>query len=218
VTREGWFRERIEPLRHRPEHGLVREHLARYRFAAGWARGEVLDAGCGTGYGTLLLRQAPGVSRVLGVDVDERAVGWARRWRDAPGVCFRRLDLCSGTMAYLGRFETVVCLEVLEHLSDPERLLARLDHCLAPGGRLVISTPLGRGRGVPSGQPFHRFQLRRAEFEELLAPRFRWRLFGQKGELIEPWRRGGRYFLMLAICRSRSDAAAGESQWSATYG
>ena len=41
------------------------EHLARYRWAAGLARGKVLDIACGTGYGTSLLRDD-----VIGLDRD----------------------------------------------------------------------------------------------------------------------------------------------------
>jgi len=103
----------------------------------------------------------------------------------------------------LGLFDGIACFEVLEHLPRPERLLEMLDLCLADKGRLLISTPLGKGRQVPSGQPGHYFQLRRHEFEQMLKPRFSFRLYGQKGETIEEWQRGHRYFLMLALCRSR---------------
>jgi 2-polyprenyl-3-methyl-5-hydroxy-6-metoxy-1,4-benzoquinol methylase len=217
VARDAWHRERLEPMFHRLEHGLVREHVARYRFAAEFARGRVLDAGCGTGYGSLMLAAAPGVVEVFGVDRDARAVERARRYYRGARVEFTRGDLTTGALNAFGCFDTIVCLEVLEHLPDPAGLVAHLDQRLAPGGRLILSTPLGKGREVPSSQPFHFFQLRRDEFERLLAPRFRVRLFGQKGELIESWRPGGRYFLMVAICRSRWEDLQGESvAWSAT--
>ncbi len=217
MGREAWLRERVEPMYHRLDHGLLREHLARYRFATDFARGRVLDAGCGTGYGSLMLSASPRAVRVLGVDRDARAIARARRFYGGPRVEYARVDLSSGMLARFGCFETIVCLEVLEHLPDPERLLALLDHCLAPGGRLILSTPLGAGFEVPSAQPFHCFQLRHDELERLLARRFHWRLFGQKGEGIETWRPGGRYFLMLAICRSRCDGAGeGSVAWNAT--
>lgn len=217
MARDAWHRERIEPMFHRLEHGLLREHLARYRFAAELARGRVLDAGCGTGYGTLMLAAAAAVDRVLGVDIDGRSIERARRFYAGPRVAFVRGDLATGALVGLGCFDTIVCLEVLEHLPDPAGLIAHLDRCLAPGGKLILSTPLGKGRAVPSSQPFHFFQLRRDELEQLLAPRFRARLFGQKGELIEAWRPGGRYFLMVAICRSRSECPReGSLAWSAT--
>jgi len=215
---DRWYRERLEPMRHRLAHGLLREHLARYRWVADGLRGRVLDAGCGTGYGSLILASSPRVREVLGVDADSRAIAHARRFYGSPRVGFLHLDVASDAAQALGCFDGVVCLEVLEHLERPERLLASLHLLLAPGGRLWISTPLGRGRAVPSAQEGHRFQLRRDEFERLLAGRFRLRLYGQKGEGIEPWRRGARYFLMLACCEARTDAGAAGAKRAAGAG
>lgn len=195
---------RLEPLRHAASHGPLREHLARYRFAAQRARGRLLDAGCGTGYGSLLLASCAAVPEVLGVDRSAVAIAHARRYYSGPRVRFARADLLAASISGWGSFDTIVCFEVLEHLREPERLLEALDGALRPGGRLIVSTPLGKGRGVPSAQPGHCFQLRRHEFERMLRARFEFRLFGQKGELIELWQRGHRYFLMLAVCRSRA--------------
>ncbi|MCK4414074.1 MAG: methyltransferase domain-containing protein [Candidatus Eisenbacteria sp.] len=212
MARGRWFRERIEPQLYGARHGLLREHLARYRFASSFARGRVLDAGCGTGYGAQILAAVDTVTEVIGVDCDERAIAHARRYYGGGGITFRRLDLLCGAARAEPRFDTIVAFEVLEHLIDPEGLMETCDLLLAPGGRLLVSTPLGQGRDVPSDQPGHFFQLRRSEFVRLLGSRFQARLFGQKGELIEPWRRGGRYFLMLALCRSRDSAAAGTAE------
>src|SRR5439155_24964635 len=56
---------------------LLNEHLARYAFAARLCRGkQVLDAGCGAGYGSAeLARTAAGV---LGIDRSAEAVAFAR--------------------------------------------------------------------------------------------------------------------------------------------
>ena len=57
----------------------------------------------------------------------------------------RRLDLTSSTdfEAVRGRYDTVVCLNVLEHLPDEQGALANLRTALAPGGRVVILVPQG---------------------------------------------------------------------------
>ena len=201
---DRWYRERMEPMRHPLRHGQLREHLARYRFAADLVSGRVLDAGCGTGYGSHLLAHAPAVREVLGVDSDPRAIRHASRFYAAPNLRYQRVDLAHSAARALGPHDGVVCFEVLEHSDHPEAILETLALLLAPGGRLLLSTPLGRGREVPSSQEGHHFQLRRQELEGLLAPWFDARIYGQKGEGIEPWRRGGRYFLMLAVCAPRA--------------
>jgi SAM-dependent methyltransferase len=39
-------------------------------------------------------------------------------------------------------FEMVVCSDVIEHVDDPRLMLLEIKRVLAPGGRLVISTPI----------------------------------------------------------------------------
>lgn len=40
-----------------------------------------------------------------------------------------------------GSFDTVICLEGLEHVLDPQALIGELVRILKPGGRVIISTP-----------------------------------------------------------------------------
>ena len=116
-------------------------HLERYRFAARHARpGRLLDLACGVGYGTRLVADAgAGVERALGVDVAEDAVAYARAHYAREGVEF----VVSDGLAFAdpGGFDTIVSLETLEHVPDPERLVAHLVGLLRPGGVLVASAP-----------------------------------------------------------------------------
>ncbi|HEV8632540.1 MAG TPA: methyltransferase, partial [Thermoanaerobaculia bacterium] len=47
--------------------------------------------------------------------------------------------------ALQGQFDTVVCLNVLEHVRDPIASLRNMHGALAPGGRLVLYVPQGQG-------------------------------------------------------------------------
>jgi SAM-dependent methyltransferase len=116
-------------------------HLARYEFAARHARpGRVLDMACGVGYGTRLLAdRISGAREVVGVDRSPEAVQYAAERYGRPGVRFAAGD----ALAFedpLG-FDSVVSLETVEHVADPERLLDRLVAALRPGGILVASVP-----------------------------------------------------------------------------
>ncbi|HUP01915.1 MAG TPA: class I SAM-dependent methyltransferase [Gemmatimonadota bacterium] len=44
-----------------------------------------------------------------------------------------------------GRFDTVICLNVLEHVSDPVRSLHNIHSCLARDGKLLLYVPQGPG-------------------------------------------------------------------------
>ncbi|MCX6799398.1 MAG: class I SAM-dependent methyltransferase [Candidatus Diapherotrites archaeon] len=51
-------------------------------------------------------------------------------------------------------FDTIVAGELIEHMPEPERLLAECKRVLRKGGALLISTP---NRGAWSNRLFHRF-------------------------------------------------------------
>jgi len=205
MAKDPWYLERIEPMHVSRNHGQLREHVARYRFAAERLGGRILDAGCGTGYGPQLLCENKEITEVIGVDRDERCLKHARRYYQTPSISFYQRDLIVDSLQSLGLFDAITAFEILEHVAEPEKLLRRLNRSMGPGGKLLVSTPLGAGRDKATNQPFHYFQLRREELQAMLRPLFEYRLFGQKGTTIEPWRRGERYFLLLALCRSRFD-------------
>jgi len=99
----------------------------------------VLDLGCA--YGTLgaVLVERRGCS-VTGVDLDEDAVAAARdKGLEAHVADLRTTDLD----ALLGhrRFDRIIVADVLEHLVEPERLLAQAVSLLAEGGAIVASIP-----------------------------------------------------------------------------
>jgi cyclopropane fatty-acyl-phospholipid synthase-like methyltransferase len=59
------------------------------------------------------------------------------------GIEFRMLDLreLEDHRESLGVFDQVVCLETIEHVNDDEGLVRSLAAILAPGGRLLLTTP-----------------------------------------------------------------------------
>jgi SAM-dependent methyltransferase len=112
-----------------------------WRFA--WRRGLLLgalrpgdrwlDLGCGAGRFTGL---HPGA---VGVDVAEAALRRARE--NVPGGDFRRLA-DDGTIPLAHReVDLVWCSETLEHVADAAGLVQECRRVLAPGGRLVVTTP-----------------------------------------------------------------------------
>lgn len=94
-----------------------------------WLQGRVLDIGCGSG----ALAEWCDKEAYVGFDPDAASVEIARRkWPDHKFV----VQLPSSE-----KFDTIIALAVIEHLPDPKRELGGWASCLAPLGRLVLTTP-----------------------------------------------------------------------------
>jgi methionine biosynthesis protein MetW len=99
----------------------------------------VLDLGCAHGTLGAVLVERRGCT-VVGVDHDEAAVADARR----RGIEAHVADLRSADLDILlghRRFDRIILADVLEHLVEPERLLAHAVVLLAEGGAIVTSIP-----------------------------------------------------------------------------
>lgn len=144
------------------------EHLARYWMAQSLASGaRVLDAGCGTGYGTQMIADG-GAASAVGVDISEAALGAASEHVNER-VHLEQGDLCDLSFADAS-FDLVVCFEAIEHVADPERALDELRRVLSGTGVLIISSP--NRREYPAGNPHHVHEYVPEELRETLGRRF----------------------------------------------
>lgn len=171
------YPERIVPDETEP--GIVALHLKRYEFALPFCAGkDVLDAGCGVGYGSAFLAQAS--RRVVGVDLSDEAIAHARGRYASQNV-----EFVQGTLGALEQpdssFDVICCFETIEHLTDPDAFLTEATRLLRPEGVLVISTPRADQTADGPENPFHEIELSRADFEALLGRHFREvELYGQR--------------------------------------
>ena len=126
---------------------------------------DCLDVGCGDGRTTQWLAQR--ARSYVGVDVSESAVRAARlRGMDA------RLVADAAVLPFADQsFDAVLCIEVLEHLFDPEAAAAEIRRVLRPGGTLVATVPNCA------------FWRRRVDL--LMG---RWNPFGDLDSVAKPWR------------------------------
>ncbi|MDQ3587048.1 MAG: class I SAM-dependent methyltransferase [Actinomycetota bacterium] len=147
---------------------LEAEHEARYRWAAEMVRDrEVLDAGCGVGYGTAAIAAA-GARRAVGLDISEAAVLDARDRFGSVG------EFVVGDVHELpfgdGSFDVVVCFGTVVRASDPKRALDELRRVLRPEGLLLLSVP--NAAVYPAGNPFHLHEYLPDELAKALTRRF----------------------------------------------
>jgi len=129
-----------------------------------------LDVGCGAGLLTESLARLG--AKVTGIDAAPEVIEVARAHGAAMGLTidYRAADV----LDLDGQFDLITCMEVVEHVAEPQAFLDAIARRLAPGGLLVMSTPnatgwskllmitLGEGLGqIPKGTH---------DFDKFIAP------------------------------------------------
>ena len=125
--------ERLPDVLAPPDLATRRAHLL-----AEARRGDrALDLGCGVGDFAAELARAG--AEVVGIEVAEAALARARARH--PGLDFRVARVDGPLPLPDGSFDLVWASEVIEHIADTARWLSEVRRVLAPGGRLLITTP-----------------------------------------------------------------------------
>lgn len=121
-------------------------HMTRYAQAAQFIRpgDRVIDVACGLGYGSYQLAHNSAAASFTGLDASQYAVDYANL-NFAP-VSPTAMNFVVGDAQDLagmadGSAEFAVSVETLEHLPEPDRLLAELHRVLSAQGRLYASVP-----------------------------------------------------------------------------
>jgi 2-polyprenyl-6-hydroxyphenyl methylase/3-demethylubiquinone-9 3-methyltransferase len=116
------------------------DRVVSFKGAPATARARVLDVGCGGGI--LAESMARAGAHVLGIDLSQACLDVARLHALDSGV---ELDYRAVSAEDLARerpadFDAVTCMELLEHVPDPEAMLASLAALVRPGGDVIVST------------------------------------------------------------------------------
>lgn len=150
--RHWWFRARRT---------IIASMIARLDLGR---QARILDMGCGTG-GNLTMLSSFG--KVEAVEMED----WAREIASAKG-CASILpgQLPDRLPFHEPRFDLVVLLDVLEHVSDDEAALDTLGRLLKSGGSLLITVPAFLFLWSPHDEAHHHFRrYRLRELEDKLA-------------------------------------------------
>lgn len=116
-------------------------HMQSYLFASKFAEAaDILDTGCGSGYGTELLASHAGQGTVVGIDLSSDAIRYCCLRRKSANLHFVRMDSCCLSFSDES-FDLVTSFEVIEHIADYPRFLAEVRRVLRPGGHFALATP-----------------------------------------------------------------------------
>lgn len=107
---------------------------------AGLAERDVLDVGCGGGL--LSEAMAHRGARVTGIDLGESPLVVARQHADENDVpvTYRYISVEAMAQEAPEAFDVVTCLEMLEHVPDPESVVIACARLVKPGGHVFFST------------------------------------------------------------------------------
>ena len=151
------------------ENYWFQRHLVVYRWIAAQVGGlRVVDMACGEGYGSDVLAGAG--AAVVGVDANPEAFEHAVA--KYPQVTFER----NMVELWQGDVDCVVFLQTIEHIQDPDAMLAHVRELIGPRGVAYVSTPnvltLAPPGAARSGNPWHVREYRASEYRELCARHF----------------------------------------------
>ncbi|WP_313561478.1 bifunctional 2-polyprenyl-6-hydroxyphenol methylase/3-demethylubiquinol 3-O-methyltransferase UbiG [Diaphorobacter nitroreducens] len=102
---------------------------------------KVLDVGCGGGI--LSDSMARKGAEVTGIDLASKALRVARLHAleaETPRVQYREISVEELANECPGSFDTVTCMEMLEHVPDPQSVVAACARLVKPGGWVFFST------------------------------------------------------------------------------
>ena len=140
--------------------------LARYQLACQYAQSKViLDAGCGSGYGSEELARA-GAKKVYGVDLAADSIDYCQTHHSHPNLIFKQGDLTE--LDFPDNFFDLICaFETIEHIKDYRKAIAEIYRVLKPGGILIISTPNKAIYSPDTKKPFYPFHYHEFYLEDL---------------------------------------------------
>ncbi len=104
---------------------------------------KLLDIGCGVGR-VCFLAAKKGFS-ITGIDIEKKAIDLARKNAKRLGIAasctFITGDILKQQSLSNGTFDVIICSEVIEHVSDPKKIINFAFNKLKKGGLLILTTP-----------------------------------------------------------------------------
>lgn len=140
------------------------DHLKRYEYARDICSGKILDAACGVGYGSFIMKDQARISSIDAVDISEEALVIASdAWKN-PKTTFYCSDV--NTFEFKSKYDWLVSFETIEHVPNVEVFLSNASInckniiCSVPNEDVI---PFDKSRF-----PFHLRHYKPAEIKELL--------------------------------------------------
>jgi 2-polyprenyl-6-hydroxyphenyl methylase/3-demethylubiquinone-9 3-methyltransferase len=134
---DQWWSEEVRWIR--ILRNLAKGRLSWFDEALDWQGKEILDLGCAGGFMAEAIAQRG--AKVTGIDPAQKAIEIARSHAESEHLSIK-YDVGVGENLPYGdqTFDIVVCVDVLEHVSDLNQVINEIARVLKPGGYLAYDT------------------------------------------------------------------------------
>lgn len=153
------------------------EHLHRYHAVKELVEDKlVLDAACGTGYGSYILSEV--AEKVYGIDISEEAIEYAKSHYNKENLTYSQMSI-TDIQFEDNYFDVIVSFETIEHITKEQQkqFLEQVLKKLKNTGYLIISTPNDQlMREISYGSyvnPYHLCEFNEEEYLEFLKKYFK---------------------------------------------
>ncbi len=101
---------------------------------------QVLDIGCGGGILSEAL--AKNKANVVGIDISRQLIDIAKLhlYESNLTIDYQCIDIDNFAINHQQSFNVIVCMEMLEHVNDPNHIIKHCSSLLKQGGTLILST------------------------------------------------------------------------------
>lgn len=112
-----------------------------YRKYSSYVGKKIFDVGAGMG--RMVSYYLPRAEKVVATDIFQNQVDYMNKhFKNYPAFHAEKIDILEDDLThYIGDFDTVLCINVLEHLSDDLIAVRKMFDLLDKGGRLIIMVP-----------------------------------------------------------------------------
>lgn len=106
----------------------------------------ILEIGIGSGFETYVLSKRS--KKVVGIDISENLIKFLNKRLQLDNTNFYVMDATKEPPdEFMGVFDKCICLDVLEHVEDPENFLNFIQKILKRGGYLGMTFPINKEHG-----------------------------------------------------------------------
>jgi SAM-dependent methyltransferase len=101
----------------------------------------ILDYGCGAGDTLATLSKLDGKLKLTGCDINQDYLDYTRSRINSSIDLISIRQLKQNFEFNRHVYDVIICLQVIEHINDPEDFYSLCEHLLKPGGILFVTTP-----------------------------------------------------------------------------